>query len=124
MNEPSETGGKLTSHVLNLVNGRPAVHLLIQLYALRDGKVVEREQISERYTNADGRVDAPFMAGKEMQEGVYELVFHAGDYLRDHNMEPVLFEIIPIRFTIADRTASYHIPLLIAPGGYSTYRGS
>jgi len=78
-------------------------------------------------TNSDGRCDAPLLSGTEMQDGVYELAFHAGDYLRKSGAslpEPAFLDVIPIRFGIADAGGHYHVPLLISPYGYSTYRGS
>jgi 5-hydroxyisourate hydrolase len=79
-------------------------------------------------TNADGRVDGgPILIGETFVAGTYELVFHAGDYLRAQGItltEPAFLDVIPIRFGISDITAHYHVPLLISPYGYSTYRGS
>jgi len=78
-------------------------------------------------TNADGRVDGPLLSGETLEPGTYELRFHAGDYLRESGVqlpEPAFFDLIPIRFGIADPSAHYHVPLLVSPYGYSTYRGS
>lgn len=98
---------------------------MIELWAIRaDGT---RALVVTRTTNADGRIDGPLLAGDALVSGTYELVFHAGDYLRAVGQalpEPAFLDIIPIRFGIADASAHYHVPLLISPYGYSTYRGS
>lgn len=123
MTESSGTG-RLTTHVLDTANGRPAAGVEIELFRL-DGN--ERSPVSKQRTNSDGRTDAPMLEGTEMAAGTYELVFHAGDYLAgavaDLPEVPFL-NIIPIRFGISDAGAHYHVPLLISPFGYSTYRGS
>lgn len=118
--------GKLTTHVLDLSNGRPASGMRLELRRLpeEEGKA---ELIRAWITNIDGRVDQALLEGEEMQAGVYELVFASGNYYRGlgcSGLDPVIFELIPIRFCIYDREAHYHIPLLISLGGYSTYRGS
>ncbi|MCY6382025.1 hydroxyisourate hydrolase [Hoeflea prorocentri] len=116
--------GRLTTHVLDTAGGKPAAGLSIELYALQDEA---RSLIKSVSTNGDGRCDAPLLEGKGMAAGQYEIVFHAGDYLRQSGVnlpEPAFLDIIPIRFGIADADAHYHVPLLISPYGYSTYRGS
>jgi 5-hydroxyisourate hydrolase len=76
-------------------------------------------------TNSDGRTDGPLLSGPDMAEGQYELVFSAGDYLRARGARGILFlDEIPVRFGIAEAGAHYHVPLLLSPFGYSTYRGS
>nr|CAD6409628.1 hydroxyisourate hydrolase [Rhizobium sp. Q54] len=115
----------LTTHVLDTARGVPANGLKIDLYRLSGGGCEKVKTVS---TNADGRVDGgPILAGDAFRAGEYELVFHAGDYLRmtGHSLpEPAFLDRIPIRFGIADTTAHYHVPLLLSPFGYSTYRGS
>lgn len=115
----------LTTHVLDTATGRPAEGLSIDLFRI-DGD--RREKLKTVVTNADGRVDGgPILIGDTFVAGTYELVFHAGDYLRGADVplaEPAFLDVIPIRFGIADTTAHYHVPLLISPYGYSTYRGS
>ena len=114
--------GRLTTHVLDTASGRPAAGLRIELF--RAGQ--EAPLIIIR-TNADGRADAPLLEGEALQEGQYELRFHAGEYLRAAGAElpePAFLDVIPIRFGIADAGAHYHVPLLLSPYGYSTYRGS
>jgi 5-hydroxyisourate hydrolase len=115
----------LTTHVLDTASGRPAEGLVIDLFRI-DGEV--RQKLKSVTTNADGRVDGgPILAGEAFVAGTYELVFHAGDYLRGQGTaltEPAFLDVIPIRFGISDVTAHYHVPLLLSPYGYSTYRGS
>jgi 5-hydroxyisourate hydrolase len=115
----------LTTHVLDTARGRPAQGLKIDLYRV-SGET--RSKVKSVVTNADGRVDGgPVLSEETFQAGEYELVFHAGDYLRMSGQslpEPAFLDIIPIRFGIADTTAHYHVPLLLSPFGYSTYRGS
>lgn len=115
----------LTTHVLDTALGKPAVGLVIDLYRI-SGET--REKLKTVTTNSDGRVDGgPLLVEASFQVGTYELVFHAGDYLRAAGVavaEPAFLDVIPIRFGIADVSAHYHVPLLISPYGYSTYRGS
>ncbi len=116
--------GYLTTHVLDTARGRPAQGVRITLYRLASGR---REPLAEAVTNADGRTDAPILPRGEFGRGTYELVFHAGDYLRatgQGGAEPLFLDEIPIRFGIAEGEAHYHVPLLLSPYGYSTYRGS
>jgi 5-hydroxyisourate hydrolase len=116
-------GGRLTTHVLDTASGKPAAGLRIALYRL-DGE--RRSHLKTVVTNADGRCDAPLLEGDAFAAGEYELVFAAGDYLRAHATalpEPAFLDQVPIRFGMAEQT-HYHVPLLISPYGYSTYRGS
>ena len=116
-------GGRLTTHVLDTATGRPAAGLSIALYRIEGEKRVPLKTVT---TNADGRCDAPLLAGDEFLIGDYELVFAAGDYLRRQGTalpRPAFLDVVPIRFGMAEQT-HYHVPLLISPYGYSTYRGS
>jgi 5-hydroxyisourate hydrolase len=114
--------GRLTTHVLDTARGRPGAGIRITLYRVSGNS---HRKIAEAVTNADGRTDAPLLAGKALSAGQYELVFAAGDYLRAGGAEGVLFlDEIPIRFGIADAGAHFHVPLLLSPFGYATYRGS
>ncbi|MXU65286.1 hydroxyisourate hydrolase [Oceanomicrobium pacificus] len=114
--------GSLTTHVLDTSSGRPAEGLKISLYQI-DG---ERKLLSEHVTNADGRCDAPLLTAESWAPGRYELLFHAGAYLDSaagNLPEPKFLDDIPLRFGMAE-DSHYHVPLLISPFGYSTYRGS
>jgi len=113
--------GRLTTHVLDTALGKPAEGLRIDLFRVAGDKV---EQIGSTWTNDDGRCDAPLLSGERMKAGTYELRFHAGDYLGRKAGEVAFLDIIPIRFGFADETAHYHVPLLLSPYSYSTYRGS
>lgn len=115
--------GYLTTHVLDTARGRPAEGLRIRLYALDPAP----RQIAEAVTNRDGRTDAPILGPDGFAAGRYELVFEAGDYLRATGQapaEPLFLDVVPIRFGIADAGAHHHVPLLLSPHGYTTYRGS
>ncbi|AJY44751.1 hydroxyisourate hydrolase [Martelella endophytica] len=115
----------LTTHVLDTALGQPASDLKIDLYRLK-GR--DRIFIKTVFTNDDGRVDGgAIVTSDDLEAGQYELVFHAGDYLRRIGAtvsEPAFLEDIPLRFAIADVTAHYHVPLLLSAHAYSTYRGS
>ena len=116
--------GYLTTHVLDAARGCPAEGLRIELYKI-DGE--RRQLVRELFTNADGRTDAPVIAKGDLTPGTYELLFHAGPYLTTAGLgteTPRFLDQIPIRFGIADAAAHYHVPLLLAPYSYSTYRGS
>jgi 5-hydroxyisourate hydrolase len=122
--ERQMAGGKLTTHVLDTARGKPAAGVVITLYRVAEGGHVK---IAQTVTNADGRTDAPMLMGDALEVGSYELVFAAGAYLRASGQAvgDVLFlDEIPIRFGVPDATAHYHVPLLISPFAYSTYRGS
>ncbi len=122
--QPLPTGGRLTTHVLDTARGCPAAGLVIELVRV-EGQ--NHRLIKTVRTNSDGRVDGPLLAGPDLAGGVYELVFHAGDYLRGTGEtlpDPAFLDVIPIRFGIADTSAHYHVPLLISAYAYSTYRGS
>jgi len=115
--------GRLTTHVLDTALGRPARGLALQLFRL-EGET--RRLLVSTHTNADGRCDAPLLAGAELTPGVYEIVFAAGAYLRA--LEPAaaqpFLDSIPVRFGVSDASMHIHVPLLLSPYGYSTYRGS
>lgn len=115
--------GFLTTHVLDTAKGIPAAGMKIELFGLDQGRVLMREMV----TNADGRTDSPILPKDEFATGTYELVFHAGDYLDASDTppeDPRFLDVIPIRFGISDPQSHYHVPLLISPFGFSTYRGS
>ena len=115
--------GLLTTHVLDTANGKPAAGMSVELFAV-DGE--NRTPIKSVQTNADGRTDEPLLPQEELAIGLYEIVFDvAGYFARDTDLpEPPFLGHVPIRFGIADPKAHYHVPLLISPWSYSTYRGS
>jgi 5-hydroxyisourate hydrolase len=116
-------GGRLTTHVLDTAAGRPAAGLSIALFRLEGESRTHLKTVS---TNEDGRCEAPLLAGAEFRTGEYELIFAAGDYLRRQGFalpEPAFLDKVPIRFGMAEEK-HYHVPLLVSPYGYSTYRGS
>jgi 5-hydroxyisourate hydrolase len=121
----SPSGGGLTTHVLDTVRGRPAAGLRVDLSIVEtDGRT---RLLRTATTNADGRCDAPLLAPEEMQVARYELLFHVGAYFRAAGVaipDPPFLEEVPVRFAIADRAGRYHVPLLVSPYGYVTYRGS
>ena len=115
--------GRLTTHVLDTANGCPAAGLDIALYQV-DG---DRQLLKQDTTNTDGRLDTPILDTHEFHVGVFELVFQAGAYYHDGNLElpnPPFVDEVVIRFGIADADSHYHVPLLVSPWSYSTYRGS
>jgi len=115
---------RLSTHVLDTSRGTPAAGIQIELHAVRGD---ERARVAAAITNADGGTDAPLLTGDRIEPGVYELIFHAGAYLRRAGAsvsEPPFLDQIVIRFGVADPTGHYHVPLLLSPYGYSTYRGS
>jgi 5-hydroxyisourate hydrolase len=113
--------GYLTTHVLDTARGLPAQGVTITLDRVEaDGT---RTRLAQTRTNADGRTDAPILPKDGFATGDYELVFHAGDYLRAHGAPDTFLDLVPLRFRMAEE-AHYHVPLLLSPFGYSTYRGS
>ncbi|MFH5776253.1 hydroxyisourate hydrolase [Paracoccus sp. NGMCC 1.201697] len=114
--------GFLTTHVLDTANGAPAQGMRIELFRLDSG----RRLIKETVTNHDGRTDSQILPESEFEAGEYELVFHVGDWLdaQGHKAaQPRFLDVIPLRFGMSEQD-HYHVPLLISPYGYSTYRGS
>lgn len=116
--------GYLTTHVLDTARGVPAAGIDISLYHVAAGS---RMLVAQTRTNADGRTDSPILPTESFVVGTFELVFHVGDYLRTTGQagtDPLFLDEIPIRFGMNDAGAHYHVPLLLSPYGYSTYRGS
>jgi len=116
--------GRLSTHVLDTANGKPAKGVAVELFAI-DGE--KRRSVVKTATNADGRTDAPLMIGDAFRTGTYELVFEVGAYFRSVGTaaaDPPFLDVVPIRFTIAEPDGHYHVPLLVSPWSYSTYRGS
>ena len=117
-------GGRLSTHVLDTARGKPAAGVRIALYAVSGNS---HRKIKEVVTNHDGRTDEPMLVGGALKAGTYELVFFAGDYLRASGQatgDTLFLDEIPIRFGVPDAGQHYHVPLLISPFAYSTYRGS
>jgi 5-hydroxyisourate hydrolase len=124
--------GSLTTHILDTMHGCPAAQVTIRLLRVEteasgDQRPTRRTLLKTVQTNAEGRTDAPLLAGDEFVVGVYELHFAIGAYFKRQLVvtpQPPFLDIVPISFGIADPTAHYHIPLLVSPWAYSTYRGS
>jgi len=111
---------RLSTHVLDISRGRPAENILIELR-------FEGRHIKTAGTNTDGRTDEPLLSGDRLETGLYELTFYAADYFRSQGVDlpeqPFLDRVV-IQFGISDPAGNYHVPLLLSPYGYSTYRGS
>ncbi len=116
--------GQLTTHVLNTAHGIPAAGMAISLWKVEAG---ERHLIKQVITNADGRTDLPLLTEAEFGPGSYELLFEVGGYFAAaglHLPDPPFLDQVPLRFGISDGGSHYHVPLLVSPWAYSTYRGS
>jgi len=109
--------GRLTTHVLDTAAGRPAAGIALTLCRIEAGA---RVALAAAVTNADGRTDAPLVEGAALTPGLYEISFSVGTYFG----AAAFYDTVPVRFRIGDAGAHYHVPLLISPFGYSTYRGS
>ncbi len=122
--------GRLTTHVLDIASGRPAAGMGLGLFYIEGPDSGEEDEVSlllEAITNEDGRCDAPLLQGEDLVPGVYELLFQVGDYfalLGVNEGNPAFLDQVPVRFGVADTDAHYHVPLLVSPFAYSTYRGS
>ena len=117
--------GRLTTHVLDTAHGRPGADIAVDLLRLADDGTLR--VVTARRTNRDGRTDQPLLEGMAMTAGVYELHFAVGAYFRQTAVpvaSPPFLDIVPVRFAIADPDAHYHVPLLVSPWSYTTYRGS
>lgn len=115
---------RLSTHVLDTVSGRPAAGVAISLHRLEGG---QWSLVKETTTNADGRTDAPLLAGDAFRTGTYMLTFEIGAYFAASGTKaasPPFLDSVPLRFTIAEPDGHYHVPLLASPWSYSTYRGS
>ncbi|WP_179403675.1 hydroxyisourate hydrolase [Burkholderia guangdongensis] len=116
--------GKLTTHVLDTANGCPGADIRIELFAVTGDS---RRALKTTTTNDDGRCDAPLLEGDALVTGEYELVFHVGNYFATRGVkvpQPRFVDRVVLRFGVSDAAAHYHVPLLVSPWSYSTYRGS
>ncbi|HHG91021.1 MAG TPA: hydroxyisourate hydrolase [Devosia sp.] len=116
--------GRLTTHVLDTAHGKPAADMGVELFVVQGES---RTLLQATRTNVDGRCNSPLLSGENMVSGVYELVFQVGDYFSALGVEttsPAFLDTVPVRFGIGEADAHYHVPLLVAPFAYSTYRGS
>ena len=115
--------GRLTTHVLDTAHGRPGAGIEVTVYRVDDG----RERLASVFTNADGRTDRPLLEGAAFAQGVYEIVFGAGAYFERSGAklrDPPFVGDVVVRFGVANADEHYHVPLLMSPWSYSTYRGS
>jgi len=116
--------GKLSTHVLDTMHGTPANGVAVELYAVQG---TSRKRLVQTVTNADGRCDAPLLQGDSLQIGRYELVFHVSEYFAGKGAtlpDPPFLDQVTINFGVADPQQNYHVPLVVTPWSYSTYRGS
>ncbi len=115
---------RLSTHVLDTSRGTPAAGVRIDLHLVQGDT---RKGVATAVTNADGRTDQPLLSGDRLDIGTYELTFHAGDYFRSTKAaisHPPFLDAIVVRIGIADAAGNYHVPLLLSPYGYTTYKGS
>jgi len=120
----ARTDGKLSTHVLDTHAGKPAAGVRIELYEIGASA---KALLKEAVTNGDGRTDEPLVSGEPLRVGTYELRFHVGEYFAKRNAnlpQPAFLDVVPVRFAIAEPEGHYHVPLLVTPWSYSTYRGS
>lgn len=116
--------GRLSTHVLDTANGKPGAGVRLELYRVGQGG---KTLLKSATTNQDGRCDAPLLEGDAFRAGCYELVFAAGDYFAAQGAalpEPRFIDRVTLAFGVADPTQNYHVPLVVSPWSYSTYRGS
>jgi len=115
--------GKLTTHVLDTAHGRPAAGMRIELHRLERG---EKIPLADLVTNADGRTASPLLEGEAIKAGKYRMLFHVGDYFTAAASPDAgkFLDVVSVLFRIDDASANYHVPLLVSPWAYSTYRGS
>jgi 5-hydroxyisourate hydrolase len=115
--------GRLTTHVLDTANGRPGSGIVVEVFHAGSAA----DCLARAITDSDGRCARPLLEGEAFMAGEYQLVFHAGEYYRGLGMaqgEPAFLDRVVVRFGVSDPTQHYHVPLLLSPFGYSTYRGS
>tara|TARA_B100001996_G_scaffold262755_1_gene204880 strand:- start:167 stop:517 length:351 start_codon:yes stop_codon:yes gene_type:complete len=114
---------KLTTHVLDVYTGKPGRGIKVELYSIKSGK---REKLNSVILNSDGRSDKPLIEGSNFKEGQYEIIFFVGQYFKKITETPDIpfLDDVVIRFGISNSKEHYHVPLLVSPWSYSTYRGS
>mgnify|MGYP005745302471 FL=1 len=114
---------KLTTHVLDVYTGKPGRGIKVELYSIKSGK---REKLNSVILNSDGRSDKPLIEGSNFKEGQYEIIFFVGEYFKKITETPNIpfLDDVVIRFGISNSKEHYHVPLLVSPWSYSTYRGS
>ena len=115
---------RLTTHVLDIANGKPGKGIEIDLYKIVDNN---RKKLLSKQTNDDGRCDGPLLEGSAFEAGIYELDFHIGAYFGAQGRQlpnPPFLDVVTLRFGVADASQHYHVPLVASPWSYSTYRGS
>lgn len=115
---------RLSTHVLDTARGVPAHGVVVTVHRVTG---TTRHEVTHARTNADGRTDAPLLPGDRLEPGIYELTFHVGDYFRGLGLtltEPPFLDQVVVRVGLADPTGTYHVPLLLSPYSYSTYRGT
>ncbi|WP_019906558.1 hydroxyisourate hydrolase [Methylobacterium sp. 77] len=120
----ADEGGRLSTHVLDTLSGKPAGGMKIDFYVSENGAF---RLVMQMTTNADGRTDKPVLVGDALKAGSYQFVFHVGEYFKAKGVpqaDPPFLDMVPVQFSIADAKAHYHVPLLTTPWSYSTYRGS
>ncbi|MBV8779763.1 MAG: hydroxyisourate hydrolase [Phycisphaerae bacterium] len=115
--------GKLSTHVLDTASGKPAQGMRIELHRIDRG---DKNPLADLITNSDGRTDSPLLAGEKFTVGRYRILFHVGDYFASIGVADAkkFLDVVPVLFHIKDASANYHVPLLVSPWAYSTYRGS
>ena len=116
--------GHLSTHVLDTARGLPAAGVVVEVRIVRGS---DSRRVAAATTNAQGRTAAPLVAGDRLERGIYELTFHVGDYFRAAGVassDPPFLDLVVVRVGIADAAGAYHVPLLISPYGYTTYRGT
>ena len=113
--------GYLTTHVLDLVAGQPAVGMALTVSMMTDGTM---KTIVEAVTNHDGRIDTPLLEGESFAPGIYQIDFYVGAFFKAGAASVPFLNVVPLRFGVGDASLHYHVPLLVTPWSYSTYRGS
>jgi len=115
--------GGLSTHVLDTARGRPAAGIRVELFRVEGG---ERQKVTEAVTNSDGRTERPLIERGHLTPATFELTFHVAPYFQDFEAAPLIpfLDLVTLRFTVGDTSGHYHVPLLVSPWSYSTYRGS